>query len=215
MNDALIIQNVWSGTEYIHLVEWSLPRHMRYCRIHRWDYRLEYGDAIPRPTADPNSLAGWAKPHMILNAFDLYEYVVWLEPDAFILDTNINLKAAFEGGAPCGACLMDNPFRHINVGVMYWHRCDEARQMLNDWIATMPGEAPWWEQLTFNHLAADWPDGWVKILPARWNSVDFINPSTQPVIYATHAYQGVIPRLEKFKAASAEWDKRHEFRLVA
>ena len=150
MNNAVLLQNVWGNSEYIHLLEMVFPRHARYCRYWQMDYRFEYSDIL-----DTMPVGGdWGKVKMIERALlDGYDYVISLDADAFIWNVVIDLRSACI--KPANVVLYDNPFLLPAVGATYWRNGPEAKEMISDWLSKMPGCANWWEQGEFQNLCAE------------------------------------------------------------
>jgi hypothetical protein len=204
MNNAVLLQNCHGNSEYIHLLEMVFARHARYCRYWGFDYRFEYGDII-----DPKPVGGdWGKVKMIERALEDYEYVVWLDSDAFIWNVVVDLRAACI--RPANVVLYNNPFLLPAVGAMYWHSGPEAKEMIKDWYTTMPGEPNWWEQGEFQNLCAGkWQDRkLVGYLPPEFNYDDYIFPhdqGTSPFVVGLHGYPDVVTRMEHFKRWIDAW----------
>lgn len=202
MNDAVLLQNCFAGSEYIHLIELVFSRHARYCRFFKMDYRFEYSDILP----DKPAGGDWGKIKMIERALEEYKYVIWMDSDAFIWNLSFDLRAACE--KPANVVLYDNPFLLPAVGVMYWRSCPESKQMVQQWLATMPGKAPWWEQGEFQDLmaAGQWRDEqWVGCLDTKWNHTDWITQCESPIVLGFHGYAGVVPRMEQFRRYINAW----------
>ena len=95
MNNAVIIQQVYSDSEYALMVAQVFQRHMEYCLKWHFDYQFILGDV---DTRYPKEMGGWAKIPLIQKALVDYEYVVYLDADAYIADMDVDLRDAIQYG---------------------------------------------------------------------------------------------------------------------
>jgi hypothetical protein len=206
MNNAVLLQNCYAGSEHVHLIEMVFSRHVRYCKYWKFDYRFEYSDIIDLHVAPGEEHGDWAKVKMIERALEDYEYVVWLDSDAFIWNVVIDLRSACI--KPANVVLYNNPFLLPAVGAMYWRSCPEAKEMVQDWLATMPGHANWWEQGEFQDLCVSkWQErDWLGALPPEFNHDDYITRCESPIVVGLHGYPGVVTRMEHFKRWLDGWN---------
>jgi hypothetical protein len=170
MNNAVLIQQVWPedyGTgSYVPLIELTKERNEAYCEQHHFDYVYQIGTEGLTKT---NLLDGcWSKVEMMKRALAQgYEYIVWLDVDALIYDTDTDLRDAFVNGI--GACWMRIPqLHHWNVGVLYVRNTPQSIKFIDDWLALYPGGQQWREQGEFNKLAL--ASKVVQTIADRWNA---------------------------------------------
>lgn len=208
MNNAVLLQNCYGNSEHVHLIEMMFSRHVRYCKYWKFDYRFEYSDVIDLGVKPGEEHGDWAKVKMIERALEQYDYVVWLDSDAFIWNVAVDLRVGCI--KPANVVLYDNPFLLPAVGVMYWRNGPEAKEMVQDWLGKMPGRPNWWEQGEFQDLCVSkWQErSWLGALPPEFNYDDYIFANKQceaPIVIGLHGYPGVVTRLEHFKRWLDAW----------
>jgi hypothetical protein len=77
--------------QYAEYLKYSLPTFMEYCFRHGYDFVETNSLHIP----DTESLApSWAKVYRLKEYMYNYEYVLWVDADALILDNNFDLADA-------------------------------------------------------------------------------------------------------------------------
>ena len=175
--NAIILQHVYEASDYVHLAELTVQRHMRYARCHKMDLAFRM---------DGKQAGGhWIKVEMIREALGTHEYVIWVDADAVILDVNTDLRQAC--GKPVNAVRYARPDNDLNVGVLYFRRSPEAIAFVEAWYELRPGKAPTWEQEAFNALAkSDDFAGHVHILPERWNARPDTAVAVPPIVMGWH-----------------------------
>lgn len=113
-----------------------------------------------------------------------YQHVVWLDADAVIFRTDVNL-ASFSSG---GIAMVRHPNpEHWNTGLMIIRASSDVEAFWRDVEALPDNESAWMEQLAVNELAAV-PRFAALIHPLdiRFNSVPGFAMSDDPVIIAAH-----------------------------
>lgn len=196
MNNAILIQQAWEGEygngSYVPLMELTKERNEAYCQKHGFDYIYKVG--VEGLTFNDVYTGCWTKVELIRNALIAgYEYIVWLDPDALILDTDTDLREACINGI--GVCWMRIPqLDHWNVGVMYVKNSPQVLAFIDEWLTTFPGDRQWREQGTFNELAMK--SKVVQTISDRWNAT--LNYSLVPdaVILGYHGNGNANLRLE-------------------
>ena len=196
MNNALLMQHVYGGTDYVNLLKITAGRNLDYCLAHKFDFEMIVNDELP---AAINQCGDWAKVHMIRAAMDApYKFIVYLDPDTVIVDMNADLR----DGCPLdkiGMCrhILTNPpytiyLDHLNVGAIYISNCEATRAFVDRWLAGYPGtqEPPWWEQGVMARIN----DGTVVEIDAKWNATGKVNPSPNPVVLGFHGQGDVRQR---------------------
>jgi len=168
MNDAIILQQIYAGSEYAEAVKLTLPRHLDYARLHNFDYDFYYGDIIKEW---PLSAGGWAKLPIIIRALERgYKYIVWMDADSLIADMSADLR---KGCPPdgIGFVVHSADVKHFNVGNIYITSSPRVREFLLDWVSWYPGPASWHEQAVLNLLAlAPVYSGIVQEIDPKYNS---------------------------------------------
>jgi hypothetical protein len=213
MNTAVILQqclsigaynNPWSGIFY-DMLRLTQQRHAAYARAHGFDYIVNFGDVHPG-----KKFGAWDKIQLVLDALRRgYDYVVWLDTDAAIMDFEVDLRDALPADALIGAVEHDpdrSPFlklnqvpRHKNVGVLYVRNTPASVKFFEEWLSTWPGVERWAEQGAFNLLAER--DGIVCAVEDRWNATVNANEVVNPAVKGWH---GVMPPEKRLAMMSAE-----------
>lgn len=216
MNKAIIIQQClssggytgkWSGIFY-DMLRLTQQRHAAYARAHGFDYWCMYGDIHPGKQG-----GAWDKVQLVLDALRRgYEYVVWLDTDAAIVDMSADLRNALPEGALIGAVEHDparSPFlrqnqvpKHKNVGVLYVRNAPETIEFFAAWLASWPGVERWAEQGAFNELSAGKP--FVVAVNDRYNATVEVNMVGAPVVKGWH---GVMPPEKRLALMRAELEQ--------
>lgn len=180
---TVLIQQVYPDLKYFSLMYEFLPRHAQYCAKFGIDYRLFIGEI------DPCVIGAWDKVNMINEALKHYDLVVWLDADAVILNTDIDLRSVpLRSGV--GAVWFDFPSPHYNTGVMYFRKGRKARRFVKNWLAGFPGDDHWHEQQVFNSMSG------VTQLPATWNASRDHNWIDNPIVAAAHGIRPLEARLD-------------------
>ena len=190
MNNAVIIQQVYSDSEYALMVAQVFQRHMEYCLKWHFDYQFILGDV---DTRYPKEMGGWAKIPLIQKALVDYEYVVYLDADTYIADMDVDLRDAIQYGI--GAVIYNNPIVQYCVGDLFIHRSEEVRIFLTEWMMNFPGPKPWREQEIFNSLCMIYHGAIVKPIDVKWDSAYLYWESEHPVIQAFHGHGTVANRM--------------------
>ena len=183
-NDCVLLQHVYEGSDYAHLLEVTFLRHLRYARVHEMDYVVAM--------SDKSSGGDWSKVRMIREALRKYTYVVWMDADAVIMNVDFDLRRPV---APKNIGIAGvnykNPGPHINCGVLYFRRCKETLAFVDDWWAARPGNEPWYEQGVFNDLTRSHPEAVGEVTP-RLNANSLICPSEDPIVLAWHGWPNCL-----------------------
>lgn len=209
MNNAIILQQCSSASNWMGAPQWAgvfydmlrltNQRHAAYARAHKFDYWCIYGDIHGEKWP-----GAWGKIYLLLDAFERgYEYAVWLDTDAAIMDFETDLRAALPDGVLIGAAVHD-PARseylakclvpkHMNVGVLYMKNDPRTVDFLTKWRDSFPGHPRWCEQGSFNDIAQDNPI--VAPVDDRWNATIGVNEVDNPVVLGWHGVQPAEKRL--------------------
>lgn len=213
MNDAIILQHClstnawtgkWAGIFYDQL-RLTMARHSAYARAHHFDYAVHMGDIHAE-----QSHGAWGKIWLLLDAMQRgYEYAVWLDTDAAVMNFSADLRHALPEGALIGAVIHDpdrSPFlkslgvpRHYNVGVLYVRNDPRTVDFLTAWANTYPGHERWAEQGVFNQMAEGNPH--ICAVDDRWNSTINVNEIDDPVVRGWHGIMPPEHRLEMMVTA--------------
>lgn len=221
MNNAVIIQHVYSETEFgcafSDMLRLCTQRHMAYARAHNMDYwSFTGGFQVGRPAES----GAWAKIELMRLALNQgYEYVFWIDADAGIIDFETDLRDAVKD-IDIGACAHDPKksaylkqlkiAKHINVGVMYLRNTEKTKQFIEDWFNIYPGEPRWAEQGSFNKLMEKYPDV-VKEIDDKWNATVNVNMVPKPVV---KGYHGLMPVINRFYTMRMDFIEDHiDFRV--
>ena len=171
MRDAIIIQQAYSGSPYVHMIEFNYRRHVAYALRHRFDYMAFFGTMMQTEEAFKGA---WEKLYMIQQALERgYELIAYIDADAMIADLKADLRDALRKTPfSIGACKHPAHHGHLNAGVLFFRRADRTLQFVNDWLSRRAGETSnWQEQAVLNRMANE-PTyaGVVGIIPDIYNA---------------------------------------------
>lgn len=199
---AILIQQVYQGSEYAEALALTYGRNLAYCQKYNMDYFACYSNI--RDDWDWR-LGGWAKLVLIRDALNNgYQYVIWLDADSLIADLNTDLR---DGCPEFGVGMVHhNPIVRpvYNVGVMYFTNSERVRQFVNDWIGWFPGPVNGWhEQAMLSLLSVAVPYlGLVVPLENKWNScVKGLTHVDNAVVEGFHGEGEISNRIKLMK----EW----------
>jgi hypothetical protein len=167
------------------LLALTLPTFREYADRHGYDVVLGEPAASARP-------ASWGKIPLLRQLLQTYEFVLWVDADALILDSSVDLETAIPADAfqalavpDCGVGV------YPNCGVWALRSGDRAQAFLaNVWAQQDVIDHVWWEQAAVMRLlgwslvdlakarSSDWDDG-TFTLEEVWNSIPMF-----PVGYA-------------------------------
>lgn len=168
------------------MLSMTIQHHLDYCGKHNFDYSYECS-TINEKVGD------WDKLDTIIKALERYKYVVWLDVDAMIVDTSVDLREAMV--KQINLCEYPDPNPHFHVGVIYIKQDPETMKFMLDWKHCEENKPFWAEQGVFNFFARDKYKKIVHKLDHKWNSSTFYNPSRNPVVRGWHGYTEMDPRL--------------------
>lgn len=194
MRDAIILQHAYAGSDHARLLDLTHDRHADYCAAHDFDFESIVLD-------QPYTGGDWPKISRVIKALNLgYKYVVWLDADAVILDTSVDLRDALTNGGIGAVWHKNSLYDHWNVGVMYFRDRLGTLEFLNTWADQAPGVKPWFEQEVYNQMANEikWSCV-IRTLEAKWNSTLVNAPCDNPVIMAFHGCGPVERRYKLMK----------------
>ena len=181
MNDAVLITGCYPSLGYADMVELTRQRNADYCAAHSFDFRAEIKTL---PGYDVN-VGAWEKIVYLQEALNAgYQYVVWLDADALIYDTSVDLRTGCPRGI--GACWHRIPqLNHWNVGVLYLQNSPEVRNFLAQWLAYYPGIGDGWnEQGVFNMLGRK--NKLIETLSDKWNATINVSMVPDAVVLGYH-----------------------------
>jgi hypothetical protein len=200
MNNAMLLQVCYSNSPYLDLMEVSLMHHFHYARRHQMDFQfiasdIEIRTVYAAPDVNYRQVAGraydnWSKVPIIQMWLKQYEYIFYVDADALIVDTTIDLREAFIG-SNAGILWCRHPSM-FNTGVLFFHKVPVLDALMDAWIAenpenVLPGHIAWDEQVILNRLMVDNRFlGLVEKMDDQWNSSFRTNESPHPVISAWH-----------------------------
>ena len=196
MNNAILLQQVWPlevyPGDYRPHIELTRKHNEEYCEKWGWDYEPLIG-TLSEKYADINNGA-WIKVEMIKNALAKgYDYVMWLDADALIYDTDTDCRDAFVNGI--GVCWMRIPqLDHWNTGVMYVKNLPQVLEFIDEWLSKFPGSQQWREQGIFNQMAMQ--SRIVQTISDRWNATMNYNLVPDAVVLGYHGNGDAAMRLE-------------------
>jgi len=196
MNDAIIIQQVFSNSECAEMLKLTAGRNVDYCLRHKIDFSLNISDIQNKY----QFMGDWPKVWLVNKALKSgYKYVFWLDADSAIVDPSQDLRSATDEGI--GACWHVNSlYDHWNTGVMYFVNSKRVLEFMESWIAQEPSEYPWYEQTIYNEMARDkkWEDV-CKTVDDKWNATPGHNWVDNPVVKGWHGYGSANKKLAAMK----------------
>jgi len=202
INNAVLIQHTYSnnnvfGPTFVDMQRLTYSRHSAYCAAHNIDYWSLQGGKYPKMTGESGA---WAKVGLVKEALQDYEYVIWLDVDAAIVDFETDLREACTGIGGCvhdpakSVWLKQNKIdKHINVGVLYFRNTDLTKTFVDKWFDSWPGPKRWADQGAFNKLMEELP-GAVTVIDDKWNATVNVNMVEKPVVVGWHG----VPMHERF-----------------
>jgi hypothetical protein len=201
MNNAVLIQQCWRGDvgglgDYEPLMELTNYRNQIYCQ--RWEFDYVYHVGTVDPKYAEVRKGGWVKIELILKAMAQgYEWIVWLDPDTLIRDTETNLRNGCPLGIGATWMRIQQPegrFDHWNVGALYIRNYPPTQKFMAEWLATYPGDPRWMEQGEFNKLGMK--SGVVQTISDRWNATMNYSMVPDAVVLGFHGNGNAATRLE-------------------
>lgn len=175
------------------MLDLTEERHTEYCKNHDFDYWA-------LREHDKSIVGAWEKVTLLQSALEKYKYAIWLDADAFIKDTSVDLRDACEVNA-VGAVKFRAPHswgEHYNVGAVYVCDGEDARSFINEWAGiynTIVGD--WqFEQGAFNLMSNH---GVVFELPEKWNYTVGRHFGDEKVVLGFHSIRGVDEKLLAMK----------------
>lgn len=153
MKDAIIIQHASEASAAKH-VGLYYNRHIQYCIEHDFDYLVKIGPV--RYVEHP----AWSKFILAVDAFNQgYEYVIWMDTDAFIADSSVDLRDACISAF--NMTEWTSPLKHLQAGVVYMNNgngyalaiCQALLSESKYYLEYYPQLRGWYEQGQLNQLA--------------------------------------------------------------
>lgn len=206
MNKSLILQQVFSQSDYANMLRLTFPRHMDYALRHKMDFKCLMSDVL---TKFDQMVGSWAKIVLIAEALAAgYEHVFWLDADAMIWNLGADLRDVFKemGEASIGACQHPGPPIHLNVGVTFWRNTDAARRFAATWLeAESITRGGWMEQGVFNEMSVDekWR-GVVCRVDDKWNATHYAGTDRADAIIRGYHGPGSFTALMRFQAMMSD-----------
>lgn len=206
MADAVLITRSLDRPGFFPFADLVAPLHEAACKrwgIHYWVNREDFAGYDPMR-------GSWEKILLVRDALGQgYEYVFWIDPDAYWYDAGVDLRDALAGGVQIGA-VQHGPIpntnvpRHLNVGALYFRNTPLVRTFVQEWLDgyDVYSKRPWLEQGYFNELAQS-PKyaGLVQRIDDRWNSTFLVNDAPNPVVKAFHSGLSARDKYNQMRAS--------------
>jgi len=214
INDAIIIQQVYSRSDYANMLRLSSPRHLDYALRHKMDYQCLMSDVLrdhphaPWKNGFPSPNGAWTKIVLIRDALAIgYEYVIWIDADALIYDMKADLRDAYKEFEHIGACQHPGPPVHLNVGVAFYRNTEPTKTFINTWFGSYGRTdlGQWLEQGVFNRLMQE--TGTVKRISDKWNATEMAGTNVPDAIIKGYHGPGNYTPLMRFQAMQADLAK--------
>lgn len=211
MSKPLLLTAAYDGSDgpYAGMIDDWEPHHRAYCEKNDMGmipYRTLYEGGVEGKTPF------WAKAHIILNElrFKHFSHVIWMDTDAIIARTDINLTDALPYWAWIGMTI--HPYRnredlwHFQSGVIYIRCCDESIKFFEHVIEqeNKPQEGGFvynCEQEAMHGLFNRYPDyqKGLVVLPFQWNNT-LHDQQSAPIVAAFHGQGTPEQRREIMRA---------------
>jgi len=188
LNDALLMQ-ITKDAEYARMIGLYYDRHAEYCHQNKFDYWVHSGPV--RFSEHPS----WDKFTLASQAFIMgYQYVVYLDADAYICDPDADLRDACI--KPVNMVRWSFPLSHLQAGVMYFNNADGyakavCAHLLEEakyYLEVEPDLRGWFEQGQIRELITH-PEAGKRFfeLPYEWNwGAHYCPPCAHPIVKAWH-----------------------------
>jgi hypothetical protein len=191
MNDAILIQ-VSSEAQHAKHLGLYYDRHLEYCARHGFDYWTHVG-----PVRFCDHLA-WSKLVLASQAMiQGYSYIAYLDTDAFIADTAVDLRDACV--TAINSVRWNVPLSHLQAGVLFFNNglgyakaiLDFLLQESKYYLEVYPDLRGWFEQGQLNDFAKiPGNERHINTLGVKWNyNQQLCGPlptGESPVILAWH-----------------------------
>ena len=206
MNKALLLQ-IGLGEAYGEMLDISRERHEAYCKRHRFDLWAVREDVWPQTPAM------WQKYVWMQAAWAVgYEFVVYVDADAMIVDESADLRAALRR-KPLGLVYGQTPGgepAHYNCGVIFARRHPWVDVLWGALLSRTPGREyepgpKWWEdagseqRLLNELLRLPWFAETVVRLDRRWHSLAGLDDLSRAVIVGWHGLPGAGKKAEAMR----------------
>lgn len=184
-----------AGGAHQEMLNLTERRHRAYCEQIGAEYLCSDAD-----TSDERTYH-WRKIRLIEDALVLgFDKVIWLDSDAVIVDTKVNLFDLVGYGIGVCECF-DSPTiqRHLNTGVVWAVNSPEVLDFVREWDRTpRNSENAWQDQNAFIQLMKGRPyRDLLTVLPNRFNHVELHMEARDPVV---RHYAGDPDRIAKMRA---------------
>lgn len=182
----------------VPFLDLSLPTFRDYADRHGYDLIL-YSQRCDRPLA-------WCKIPLLQELLAHYDFVLWIDADAIILDASTDLATVIPDDAYQAVVVVegDEQFGELpNTGVWAMRAVPRAKELLDAiWAQEDLIDAPWWENRAFirlvgwtldaphRKLASEWDAG-THILPEEWNALPAWPIGYRPA--RIRHYAGMLP----------------------
>lgn len=145
------------GEKYKQATKYSHLSKKLYCE--KWGYGFCDDESIYDPSRHP----AWSKIPLLKkcmqqkndNGEQTYDFIVWIDADAMIMNNEIHLEDFIDKYMKPGKDFLvcrDNGYR-INTGVWFMRNCEYTNAILDKvWNNTTEGEMEYWEQGSFCHF---------------------------------------------------------------
>lgn len=160
----ICILSLYLGDKYKRITEPSHLSKKWYSKKHNYDYKFDdedfYDNTRPKP---------WSKINQILKYIDKYEYVVWIDADALIMNSDVKLEYIIENYMKDNLIMMAQDWICINSGVMFLKKSDKVIEFFKKVYSQEQFiNSPCWEQDSIKYLIdTNWENcnSYINILP--------------------------------------------------
>lgn len=141
----------YHSVSYGDFASLTTRNHAEYCARHGYDYF----DGTEKISDRPPS---WNKIPMLRHILPEYDWVMWLDSDAMVMNLNVEAERIAAGDA---ALLLTRDPVELNCGVMLARNCPEAERLLSAiWDREEFINNGWWEQAALIDLYKS--EQWVR-----------------------------------------------------
>jgi hypothetical protein len=188
---------------HAELLEVSAQSFQLYADRHGYDVILHHDLLAPdRP-------ASWSKVPALLDAFDRYDLVFWIDADAAIVDASRDIADELTGRSIVGLVAHEYEGQTIpNCGVMAVRTTRRSRKLLEEmWEQTDLIDHKWWENAAMLRILGYELEPAVRLVaPTRLNKrVQFVDPGWNSVLVDPAPH----PRINHYPGRSQEYRLEH------
>jgi hypothetical protein len=172
------------GDDFKRKVYHAVLSHKKYCAIHGYDF---IDDESVYDETRPHS---WSKIRLMQKYLPLYDYVVWIDADAMIINKEHKIQDKINAMMGNKDIMVVKPFFGINLGVIFLRNSITTMKMLetiyNETDFILEGD---WENAAFIHIYENDPEfaSHVEVMSCNYEpDIQCFLPQYRPGIFIVH-----------------------------